>query len=195
MIRGFLPRLKSIADAVSRFVQETHIARLTIMAVRLWPRLRLLSLLLALLGLSCVLLAGWSARTVFMTLSPASPSGIGAGIAAALTGVVMLELCAFTMIAGIEAVLQLAHDFGRHRAGALLALATILAAAVALRALSDGAEQGMEGWAALGVTAVLLALTGWFERRYRRPARLGFRDFHVDVVEARQFLASAVHGA
>lgn len=195
MIRGFLPRLTSFANAVSRFVQETQIARLAIMALKLWPRSRLLSLLLAMLALGCVLLAGLSARTVFTTLSPASPSGIGAGLGASLAAMVVLELCAFTLIAGIEALLQLAHDFGRHRTGVLLALATVLAAAVALRALPGGAESTMAGWLAVGATAVLLALTGWFQRRYRRPARRGFRDFHVDVVEARQFLARAIHGA
>jgi hypothetical protein len=193
MIRGFLPRLKSIANAVSRFVLETQIARLTIMAVKLWPPVRLLSMLLALLVIACIALAGFSARMVFTSLSPASP--IGAGIAAGVTALVVLELCAFTAIAGIEAVLQLAHDFGRHRIGVLLALATVLAAVVAMRAVPGVDDLTMEGWGALGVTALLLALTGWFQRTYRRPARGGFRDFHVDVVDARHFLARAVHGA
>jgi hypothetical protein len=194
MIRGFLPRLKSIANAVSRFLLETQTGKLATMAVKLWPRVRLLSMLLAVLMIACIGLAGLSARTVFMTLSPASPSGIGAGIAAGLAALVVLELCAFTTIAGIEAVLQLAHDFGRHRVGVLLALATILAAVAAMRAVPGAADLTTEGWTALGVTALLLALTGWFQRTYRRPARAGFRDFHVDVVDARQFLARSVHG-
>jgi hypothetical protein len=194
MIRGFLPRLKSIANAVSRFLLETQTGKLATMAVKLWPRVRLLSMLLAVLMIACIGLAGLSARTVFMTLSPASPSGIGAGIAAGLAALVVLELCAFTTIAGIEAVLQLAHDFGRHRVGVLLALATILAAVAAMRAVPDAEDLTTEGWTALGVTALLLALTGWFQRTYRRPARAGFRDFHVDVVDARQFLARSVHG-
>lgn len=194
MIRGFLPRLKSIANAVSRFLLETQTGKLATMALRLWPRVRLLSLLLAVLMVACIALAGLSARTVFTTLSPASPSGIGAGIAAGLAALVVLELCAFTTIAGIEAVLQLAHDFGRHRVGVLLALATILAAVAAMRAVPGAEDLTMVGWSALGVAALLLALTGWFQRTYRRPARAGFRDFHVDVVEARQFLARAVHG-
>lgn len=195
MIRGFLPRLKSIANAVSRFVLETQIARLATMAAKLWPRVRLLSMLLALLVIACIALAGFSARTVFTTLAPASPSGIGAGIAAGVTALVVLELCAFTAIAGIEAVLQLAHDFGRHRIGVLLALATVVAAVAAMRAVPGVDDLTTEGWGALGVTALLLALTGWFQRTYRRPARRGFRDFHVDVVDARHFLARAVHGA
>ena len=192
MIRGFLPRLKSIANAVSRFMLETQIARLAIMALKLWLRARLLSVLLALLVIACVTLAGWSAHTVFTTLAPASP--IGAWIAAALAALVVLELCAFTAIAGIEAVLQLAHDFGRHRVGALLGLATILATVGTLLTVPGATELTTEVWAALGITAILLALTGWFQRTYRRPARRGFRDFHVDVVDARQFLARAVHG-
>ena len=192
MIRGLLPRLKSIANAVSRFVLETQIARLAVMAVKVWPRVRLLSVLLALLVIACVTMAGWSARTVFTALAPASP--IGAWIAAALAALVVLELCAFTAIAGIEAVLQLAHDFGRHRVGVLLALATIFAAVGAMLTVPNATELTTEVWVALGITAILPALTGWFQRTYRRPARSGFRDFHVDVVDARHFLARAVHG-
>lgn len=195
MIRGFLPRLRSIASAVSRFVLEAQIARLTTMAAKLWPRVRLPSLLLALLALSCLFLAGLSARTVFASLSPASPSGIGAGLVAGLAALVVLELCAFTAIAGIEAVLQLAHDFGRHRIGVLLALATALSAMAAMRAVPGADDLTTEGWSALGITALLLAVTGWFQRTYRRPGRGGFRDFHVDVVDARHFLARAVYGA
>lgn len=195
MIRGILPRLRSIVSAIGRFVLETQTARLATMAVKLWPRVRLLSLLLTLLVIACLTLAGLSARTVFATLAPASPNGIGAGIAAGLAGLVVLELCAFTAIAGIEAVLQLAHDFGRHRIGVLLALATALAAVVALRAMPGADDLTTGGWAALGITALLLAMTAWFQRTYRRPGRGGFRDFHVDVVDARHFLARSVHGA
>lgn len=193
MIRGFLPRLTSIANAVSRFLLDTQIARLAIMAVKLWPWVRLLSVLVALLVIACVILAGLSARTVLTALSPASP--VGAWIAAILAALVVLELCAFTTIAGIEAVLQLAHDFGRHRVGVLLALATTLAAIGPFLSVPDATELTTEVWAALGTTAILLALTGWFQQTYRRPMRGGFRDFYVDVVDARHFLARAAHGA
>lgn len=194
MIRGFIPRLTATAQAISRFVLETQIARLALMAVKLWPRLRLLSILLALLVIACIAVAGFAAYGVFLALSPASPSGIGAGIAAVLTALVVLTLCAFTAIAGIEALLQLAHDFGRHRVGALLALATILAAAVAVRAAPDAADLNASDWAAPAIALILLAMTGWFQRTYRRPARRDFRDFHVDVVGARHYLARAAHG-
>ncbi|PZO03927.1 MAG: hypothetical protein DCF30_02170 [Hyphomicrobiales bacterium] len=192
MIRGFLPRLRSIATGVLRFMLETQITRLATMAVPLWPRVRLLSVLVALLAIACVVLAVLSARTVFVALAPASP--VGAWVVAILAALVVLELCAFTAIAGIEAVLQLAHDFGRHRVGVLLALATIVAALAAFLSVPDTAEISTEAWVALCITATLLVLTGWFQRTYRRPARRGFRDFHVDVIDARQFLARAVHG-
>lgn len=195
MIRGILPRLKSTAHAVSRFVLETRIARLATMAVKLWPRMRLLSLLLALLVIACIVLAGLSARSVFTTLAPASPSGIGAGIAAGLAALAVLSLCAFTAIAGIETALRLAHDVGRHRVGVLLALATIVAALLAIANVPATEHPTTEGWIVLAITAVLLAMTGWFQRTYRRPARRGFRDFHVDIVDARYFLERATHGA
>ncbi|HEY5797081.1 MAG TPA: hypothetical protein VIU82_18890 [Bosea sp. (in: a-proteobacteria)] len=195
MIRGILPRLKSTANAVSCFVLETRIARLATMAAKLWPRVRLLSLLLALLVIACIVLAGLSARSVFTTLSPASPSGIGAGIAAGITALAVLALCAFATSAGIETALRLAHDVGRHRVGVLLALATTVAALLSIASVPATEPPTTEGWIVLAITALLLAMTGWFQRTYRRPARRGFRDFHVDVVDARHFLARAVHGA
>ncbi|KPF72563.1 hypothetical protein IP69_01275 [Bosea sp. AAP35] len=192
MIRSVFLRLNAIASSAWRVLLETQIARLAIFAVKLWPRSRLLSLLLALLALGCVALAGWSAHQVFGILVPASP--ISAWIAAALTALVVLALCAFTAIAGIEALLQLAYDFGRHRVGVLLALATILAVLAAVEALPGATELATADWLALGLAAVLLMMAGWFQRTYRTPARRGFRDFHVDVVEARQVLARAAHG-
>lgn len=194
MIRGILPRLRSIAHAIRDFILATQIARLAIMCVRLWPHVRLPSFLLALLTAACIALAGLSAHGVFAALSPASPSGIGAGIAAGVAALVVLELCAFTVIAGIEAVLQLAHDFGRHRIGVLLALATLLAATAALVAVTETGDLTRDGWITLAFTTALLASTGWFQRTYRRAARRGFRDFHVDVVDARHFIAQAIHG-
>jgi len=194
MIGGLIPRLSSIGLAIWRFLCATRIGRLTTMAVKLWPSLRLLSVLVALLAVGCVVLAGWSGRMVFTALSPASPTGIGAGLAAALVAIVVLELCAFTVIAGIEAGLQLAHETGRHRIGVLLALATILAFLAAIGFLPEATALEAGGVAAFGMAGVLLLLTNWFQRRYRRPARRDFRDFHVDVVVARQFLTRAAHG-
>lgn len=193
MIRGVLSRLRSIADGVWGFLRETHIVRLAIMSVRLWLSLRVLSLTLALLVLGSAALSGQAARIVFTTLSPASPSGIGAGIAAALIGIVLLELCAVVALAGIEAVLQFAHDTGRHRSGALLILATILTTAGAAGTLFDGTALSVTAWLSTGIAAMLIAITAWFQRAYRRPAWRGFRDFHSDVVEARHFLARAAH--
>jgi hypothetical protein len=194
MIGGLIPRLSSIGLAIWRFLCATRIGRLTTMAVKLWPSLRLLSVLVALLAVGCVVLAGWSGRMVFTALSPASPTGIGAGLAAALVAIVVLELCAFTVIAGIEAGLQLAHETGRHRIGVLVALATILAFLAAIGFLPEATALEAGGVAAFGMAGVLLLLTNWFQRRYRRPARRDFRDFHVDVVVARQFLTRAAHG-
>jgi hypothetical protein len=194
MIRGLLPRLNSTAQALWRFLCGTQIGRLTIMAIKLWPSVRMLSVVVAGLTVGCVVLAGWSGRMVFTALSPASPTGIGAGLAAGLVGLVVLELCAFTVIAGIEAGLQLAHDTGRHRIGVLLALATLLASLAAIGALPEATSLEAGGLAAFGLAGLLLLLTGWFQRRYRRPARRDFRDFHVDVVVARQFLTRALHG-
>ncbi len=193
MIRGLLPRLTSVADVIRSFLLGMQIARLALMAVKLWPRVRLLSIVLALVAIGCAVLAGFSARSVFAALSPASPSGIGAGIAAGLTFLVVIELCAFTAIAFIATVLQLAHDVGRHRLAVLLVLAAILTAAVA--GLSMAADPALPDWALLGTTLLLVAIAGWFQRTYRRPARRGFRDFHVDVVDARHFLARVAHGA
>ena len=193
MIRGVISRLRSIADGVWGFLRETHFFRLAIMAARLWPALRLLSIALALLVIGCASLAGLSARFVHITLAPASPSGIGSGIAAALTFIVLLELCAVAALAGIEAMLRLARDTGRHRSGALLLLATILATAGAVGALTDGVPLSAATWLPLGIAAMLIAISAWFQRAYRRPAWRGFRDFHADVVEARHFLARAAH--
>lgn len=193
MIKSLLSRLHALARGFWRVLIETQTAKLVAFAVKLWPRTWLLSVLLGLLAIGCVALAGWSSHIVFVTLAPASP--VGAWIAAALTLVVVLELCAFTAIAGIEALLQLAHDVGRHRVGVLLALAALLAVLGAMQALPGATELAVSDWVALGLTATLLALAFWFQRTYRQPQRGGFRDFHVDVVEARQVLAKAAHGA
>ncbi|MDP3255463.1 MAG: hypothetical protein Q8S58_00365 [Bosea sp. (in: a-proteobacteria)] len=194
MIRRLLSRLRAIGQSIGHFVLDSQIARLAIMALRLWPRLTLLAVLVGLLCALCFVLAGLSARSVYLALSPASPSGIGAAIGAILAGVLVLELAAFAVTAALAALLQFAREVGRHRSAVLLSLATILAVATALALLRDDAALRADGLAVFGVTAPLLALTIWFERRYRNPARPGFRDFHVDVVEARRFIDRDAHG-
>ncbi len=66
--------------------------------------------------------------------------------------------------------------------------------AATLLRLNAGDALGSDAAVTFGFTAVLLALTVWFERRYRNPGWRRFRDFHVDVVEARRFLMRAAHG-
>jgi hypothetical protein len=194
MIRSLWSRLRSAGQSVWHFVLETQIARLVIIAWRLWPDLKLPSALVALLVCGCLFLAVATARTVHLTLAPASPTGIGAWLAAALAFLLVLELAALTATAGLGLTLQLALDLGRHRIAALLALATLLAVAATLLRLNAGEALGSDAAATFGITAVLLALTVWFERRYRNPGWRRFRDFHVDVVEARRFLMRAAHG-
>jgi hypothetical protein len=194
MMRKLLFRLRAIGRPVRHFVLEMQIARLAIMATRPWPRLKLLAVLVALLCGFCIVLAGLSARSVHLALSPVSASGIGAAIGAILAAAIVLELAAFAVTAAIGAVLQIARDVGRHRSAVLLAMSSLLAVAAALASLSDEAVLRTDGLAVLSVTALLLALTIWFERRYRTPNGPGFRDFHVDVVEARRFINRDAHG-
>lgn len=194
MIRNVWSRLRSAGQAVWHFVLETQIARLVVIAWRLWPDLKLPSALVTLLVCGCLLLAVTTARTVHGTLSPASPTGIGAWLAAAIAFLLVLELAAIAATAGLGLALQIARDLGRHRIAVLLALATLLAVIVTLLRLKAGDTLGFDAAATFGVTAVLLALTVWFERRYRNPSWRRFRDFHVDVVEARRFLTRDAHG-
>lgn len=192
MFKAIASRLKAAASAIDDAVRQTHAARLAIMAARLRKGLPLLAILVAGILIFDFYLAWSSGRSVFAALSPVSQ--IGAGIAAVLVGLAVLELVAAFAITLLTAALQLAYDTGRHRMRALL----VIASAVALLGL---------GWrlteltpSAIPATVLpvlgslgLLALTIWFERAYRRPAYPGFRDFWVDVVAARSFLARAAH--
>jgi len=185
-------RLRPAGRTLYDAVRQTHAARLAIMAARLRKGLPLLAILVAGVLIFDFYLAWSSGRGVFVTLSPVSQ--IGAGIAAVLVGLAVLELVAAFAITLLTAALQVAYDTGRHRVRALL----VIASAVALLGL---------GWrlaeltpSAIPATVLpvlgaggLLALTIWFERAYRRPAYPGFRDFWVDVVAARSFLARAAH--
>jgi hypothetical protein len=185
-------RLRAAGRVLREAASQTHAARLAIMAARLRP-LPLLAVLLLALLLLC-LLAGWSAaRGVFLVLSP---GGIGTWIAAALAGLVVLELCAVFAVTLIGAGLQLAYDIGRHRVRALLVIASGLGLAAMAWCLAAGGPAALAG-ALLPILGLggLLALTVWFERAYRRPAYPGFRDFWVDVVTARHVLMRAAHGA
>ncbi len=194
MIRRLLFRLGAIGRSVRGFVLDLQIAHLAIMALRLWPRLTLLAVVVGLLCGLCFVLAGLCARSVHLALSPASPSGVGAVIGATLAGVLVLELAAFAATAALAALLQVAREVGRHRSAVLLAFSTILAVATAIALLRDDAALRADGLAVFAITALLLALTIWFERCYRNPGRPGFRDFHVDVVEARRFIRRGAHG-
>ena len=101
MIRSLWSRLRSAGQSVWHFVLETQIARLAIIARRLWPDLKLPSALVALLVCGCLALAVSTARTVHLTLSPASPTGIGAWLAAAIAFLLVLELAALAATAGL----------------------------------------------------------------------------------------------
>ncbi len=193
MFKAIASRLRAAASAIDDAVRQTHAARLAIMAARLRKGLPLPAILLAGILIACLYLAWFSGHGVFVVLSPVSQ--IGAGIVAVLVGLAVLELLAAFAITLLTAALQLAYDTGRHRVRALL----VIASAIALTGL---------GWrlaafdpSALPATVLpvlgsggLLALTIWFERAYRRPAYPRFRDFWVDVVSARSFLARAAHG-
>jgi hypothetical protein len=199
MVEGIILRFKSTTGAIFRLAQETCAARLAGMIRKLWPDLSLLAILVFILLVSCFVLAGLTARNVFETLSPSSSSGIVAVvvavIVAVLAAVFILELCAASAVAGMNTALQLASDAGRHHMHALLTLASAVAVLIAALALSTGEDISILGVAAGAFAAAgLCALTIWFQRVYRSPSYPGFRDFRVDVVDARQFLTRASHG-
>lgn len=196
MFKAIAGRVRTAASAIDDAVRQTHAARLAIMAARLRRSLPLLAILIAAALLFCLYLAWSSARGVFTVLAPASPTGIGAGMAAVIGGLVVLELCAALAVTMMTAALQLAYDTGRHRVRALL----VIASAVVLAGLGwrlaelDAASLSAATVLPILGSAALIALTLWFERAYLRPSYPGFRDFWVDVVEARLFLTRAAHG-
>ncbi len=188
-------RIKAAASAIDDAIRQTHAARLAIMAAKLRRALPLPAVLLFATLLFCLFLAWSSARSVFLVLSPASPTGIMAGIAGVVAGIAVLELCAAFAIVIMTGALQLAYDTGRHCVLALLAIASTLGLALMVWHLS------VEGTAALAGALLptlslcgLVLLTLWFKRAYLRPAYPGFRDFWSDIVEARHFLMRAAHG-
>lgn len=194
MIRSLLSRLGSAGRSVWHFLLEMQAARLAIIARRLWPELKLPAALVVLLLCGCILLAVSAARSVHLTLAPASPTGFGAALAALIAFVLVLELAAFAVTAAFTTTLQLAGEIGRHRMAVLLVMATLLAIATTAARLREGDALGWDAVATFGVAAALLVLTSWFQRHYRNPAWRRFRDFHVDVIEARRFLLRDAHG-
>jgi len=196
MFKAIAGRVKAAASAIDDAVRQTHAARLAIMAAGLRRSLPLLAILIAATLLFCLFLGWSSGRGVFLVLSPASPTGIGAGIAGALAGLVVLELCAAFAITLMTGALQFAYDTGRHRVRALLVIACALVLAGLGWRLSvlDATFLSLAAILSLLAGAGLVALTIWFERTYLRPAYPRFRDFWVDVVDARLFLMRAAHG-
>lgn len=188
-------RIKAAASAINGAVRQTHAARLAIMAANLRRPLPLIAMLLFATLLLCLFLAWSSARGVFTVLSPASPTGIITGIAAVVAGIAVLELCATFAVILMTAALQLAYDTGRHCVLALLAIASGLGLTLATWRLAAEGTTGLAGTVLpiLGLCG-LATLTLWFRRAYLRPAYPGFRDFWVDIVEARHFLMRAAHG-
>lgn len=188
-------RIKAAASAIDGAVRQTHAARLAIMAANLRRALPLPAMLLFATLLFCLFLGWSSARGVFTVLSPASPTGIMAGIAAVVAGIAVLELCAAFAITLMTAALQLAYDTGRHSVLASLAIASVLGLALIVSHLANEGMPALAG-AILPILGLcgLVALTLWFRRAYLRPAYPGFRDFWVDIVEARHFLMRAAHG-
>ena len=188
-------RIKAAASAIDDAIRQTHAARLAIMAAKLRRALPLIAMLLFATLLFCLFFAWSSARGVFLVLSPASPTGIMAGIAALVAGIAVLELCAAFAITILTAALQIAYDTGRHCVLALLAIASALGLTLMVSHLAVEGVPALAGAAlpTLGLCG-LLALTIWFKRAYLRPAYPGFRDFWADIVEARHFLMRAAHG-
>lgn len=196
MVQSVAHRLRRAASAIDGAVRQTHAARLALMAARLRRSLPLLAMLTAATLLFCLFLGWSSGRSVFHILSPASPTGIGAGIAAVLAGLAVLELCAAFAVTLMTGALQLAYDTGRHRVRALLLIACAIVLAHLGWRLSalDASALSLATLLPLLAGAGLAALTIWFERAYLRPAYPGFRDFWVDVVDARRYLTRAAHG-
>lgn len=195
MLWGCAAWLMTVARGVRDFAMQTHAARLCIMARLLWRKTPLPAMLLLGAFLLC-LYFGWSTgRGAWTALLPASPTGIGAAVAAVLAGLAVLELTAAFGITLVHAGLQLAYDTGRHRVLTLLAIASASAVLGLIWRLADLSAVSLGGTAMSALlTAGVTAMTVWFERAYLRPAYPGFRDFWADIVDARHFLNRAAHG-
>ena len=196
MFKAIAGRVRAAASAIYDAVRQTHAARLAIMVSRLRRPLPVLAIIIAAILLFCLFLGWSSGRGIFQLLSPVSPTGIGAGVAGAVAGLLILELCCAFAVTLMTAALQLAYDTGRHRVCAMLLIACALVLGGIGWRFSALAPASLSLAAILPLLAGagLVALTIWFERVYLRPAYPGFRDFWVDVVDARLFLTRAAHG-
>lgn len=195
MVQVAAGRLRAAGRALHEAARRTHAARLAIMAARLRSETPLVAVLVAATLLFCLHFAWSAGRHVHAALLPASPTGIGAAIAGLVAGLAVLELAAAFAVTLMTAGLRLAYDTGRHCVLALLAIASafaVLGMGWHLWEIETGALAGTI--LPVLATAGIVALTVWFKRAYLRPAYPGFRDFWVDVVEARHFLTRSAHG-
>ena len=167
--------------------------RLVVAASRLWSGPRMLAVVLIAVLAGCVTCAGLAAGAVFSALSPASTWLIGPIVAALLAFLVILELCAASVMTLLSALLCLSYDIGRHRIGALLSLLALAVVAATLHDLWLAATVISGLLLPCSIALALTAIALWFDKTYRRPAYPGFRDFHRDVVEARDHLSRAAH--
>lgn len=206
MVRRVLRALTSLARSMrdiafsgARFLRDVVLAsacaRVCMMIASLWPKVPPLAVTLA----SILALVLWGAfstgQSIFLLLAPVSPTGIGAGLAAIVVALVLAELCSVAMLSLLAALLQLAADTGRHRVHALIVIAAALALLASLPALREPEQLAdMSMLVALLAAIGIVLLAAWFGRTYRRAGHRRFRDFHVDVTEARLHLAGPPHG-
>lgn len=192
------PTIRSIAFAAGRLLRESFFGKLVVIALRLRQRVTILACFAGVLMALCLWGALAAARRIFGLVPPDAGwllFSLGL-LAALLTFVVVLELCAAAVAAAVNAMLQLSDDTGRHIIGTLLTMLAILAAVVAVLDLRADGGRGLAAWAGPAVPAAvgLSVLALWFHRAYRRPAYPGFRDFGADVVDARWFMQRLSHG-
>lgn len=198
-----LARLKaiprSIWRAVTRTAAESRFGHLIGMVATLRRRALLLAILLGLALCACVYFAASVTLAVFAWLGGFRWPHLLLSIPAAfLILVIVIELYAAAILSLLQLVLRLGYDIGRAHFGAVLAIAALCAGAVAaIRLWSDpvATPPPSGAIAAALIASGTIALALWFARTYLRPAARRFRSFHVDLVEARQALESARHGA
>lgn len=198
MFGTILPTIRSSAFAAGRLLRDSFFGRLVVITLRLRRSVTILACFSGVLLAVCLWGAFAAARHIFGLVPPdAGWLLFGFGLLAALLSfVVVLELCAAAVATALNAMLQLSDDTGRHIIGTLLTMLAILAAVVAVLELRADGGRGLAAWAgpAAPVAVGLTVLAIWFHRAYRRPAYPGFRDFGADVVDARRFMQRISHG-